>query len=121
MKLNAQVYKPYHCCEWCGLCVHPTPPYPADTLFRISIQNLCFQPFHDRVIVFRYVRQMAGCANFYTLEIFKVAAALIAKCVQRTITEQAIELSGFRLRVTGEVFAIVVIEKSVTIFYHKSP
>ena len=49
--------------------------------------------------------------------IFKTAAALIARKIQRAIAEQTVKILGVVAFVTGEIFTFLVGEKSVVFIF----
>ena len=48
---------------------------------------------------------------------FKIASAIFAQRIEGTITKKAVEIAVVRHRMTGEIFAIRIAEKSVTVLH----
>ena len=65
------------------------------------------------------MRQMAIAAIFYFVfsAVFKIPAALFAQKIQRAKTKQAIKFIAVRYFMAGEIFALAIFEKFMTVFH----
>ena len=67
------------------------------------------------------MRTQAGGAVLNPLRgISKAPTALVAQCIERTVTEQAIECLRICALMTGKIFTLPILKETVVI-HHKTP
>ena len=99
-------------------------------LLQFFRSHFCdFQDFailaHDVGVVFSLVRNLTVAAVLDTLfGVLEITAAFVLQCVQRTVAEQTVEVVRILRFVTGEKFAVFVIDEgevlSFPVFSHSS-
>ena len=82
-------------------------------LFLYKLDDFCHFP-GNAFVVFPFMgAQTGGAILNAALRIRKIAAALIAQCIQRTVAEQATEILKVICFVAGEIITFGVLEKII--------
>ena len=77
-----------------------------------------FQLGCDKTVVVFSVRHHTVCAVFYTLfSISEISSAAFSEEIQRTVTEQTVEIVRVCLLVTGEILTVFICKVFETVFH----
>lgn len=117
---------PYLFIRFCPVCFNYTMDHlcSQEVIVRLFLRILCISFFHqlryfrktadDQIIIVRHMRyQTVGAVLDALVCILKVSTAALTECIQRTVTEQAVEMFRIRAGMAGEIFTFPVAEKFI--------